>query len=146
MVGLPQSPRCGGSSPGIEKRCYLTSIGSRTPPGATMTFREAELGKLAHNAYIATKVSFTNEIEQICNEQGADPEEVMSVVSADRRVGSREHLRPGLGPYEGSLRAQGHTGTPVGGFESGAPGCGRGGEPPSDGPALAVQPRGASPD
>lgn len=66
------------------------------------TYRAAEIGKLAHNAYIATKVSFTNEIERISKEQGADPEEVMSVVSADRRVASREHLRPGLGPYEGS--------------------------------------------
>jgi len=71
-------------------------------PRLRMTFREAEIGKLAHNAFIATKVSFTNEIERICREQGADPEEVMSVVGADRRVGSREHLHPGLGPYEGS--------------------------------------------
>jgi UDPglucose 6-dehydrogenase len=67
-----------------------------------MTYLDAEVGKLAHNAFIATKVSFTNEIERICREQGADPEEVMSVVAADRRVGSKEHLRPGLGPYEGS--------------------------------------------
>ncbi|HEV2317513.1 MAG TPA: hypothetical protein VGV89_08085 [Thermoplasmata archaeon] len=71
-------------------------------PRLQMTFRDAELGKLAHNAFIATKVSFTNEIERICREQGADPEEVMSVVAADRRVGSSDHLRPGLGPYEGS--------------------------------------------
>lgn len=71
-------------------------------PRLQMTFRDGELGKLAHNAFIATKVSFTNEIDRICREQGADPEEVMSVVAADRRVGSKEHLRPGLGPYEGS--------------------------------------------
>lgn len=67
-----------------------------------MSYREAELGKLAHNAFIATKVSFTNEVEQISKEWGADPELVMSVVTADRRVRSREHLRPGLGPYDGS--------------------------------------------
>lgn len=66
------------------------------------SYRDAEIGKLVHNAYIATKVSFTNEVEQISLEQGADPEEVMSVVWADRRVLSREHLRPGLGPYGGS--------------------------------------------
>jgi UDPglucose 6-dehydrogenase len=91
----------GGNSPDREAvLSYFDWV--EDAPRLTMTFREAELGKLAHNAYIATKVSFTNEIEQICNEQGADPEEVMSVVAADRRVGSREHLRPGLGPYEGS--------------------------------------------
>lgn len=61
----------------------------------------AEVGKLAHNAYIATKVSFTNEIERICKEHGAEPEHVMSVIWADRRIKTREHLQPNLGPYDG---------------------------------------------
>lgn len=67
-----------------------------------MSYKEAELGKLAHNAFIATKVSFTNEIQGICARYGANPDNVMSVVTSDRRVVSREHLRPGLGPYSGS--------------------------------------------
>ena len=71
-------------------------------PTLVMSYKDAEIGKLAHNAFIATKVSFTNEIEQICARCGADPDNVMKVVSSDRRVGSREHLRPGLGPYSGS--------------------------------------------
>jgi len=71
-------------------------------PILRMSFLEAELGKLAHNAYIATKVSFTNEIERICRKYDADPEKVMRVVTADRRVVSREHLRPNKGPYNGS--------------------------------------------
>lgn len=71
-------------------------------PTLIMSYKEAELGKLAHNAYIATKVSFTNEIEHICEKYGADPANVMRVVTSDRRVISPEHLRPGLGPYSGS--------------------------------------------
>lgn len=71
-------------------------------PRLRMTFREAELGKLAHNAFIATKVSFTNEVERICEANGASATQVMRVVTADRRVVSEEHLRPGLGPYRGS--------------------------------------------
>jgi UDPglucose 6-dehydrogenase len=70
-------------------------------PILRMPFREAELGKLAHNAYISTKVSFTNEIEQISHENAADPAKVMSVIWADRRVLSTDHLQPGLGPYAG---------------------------------------------
>ncbi|MDD5143099.1 hypothetical protein [Methanoregula sp.] len=70
-------------------------------PVLRMSFRDAEIGKLAHNAYIATKVSFTNEMERISREHGADPASVMSVIHADRRVKSREHLRPGLGAYGG---------------------------------------------
>ena len=64
--------------------------------------RTAEVAKLAHNAFIATKVSFTNEIESIAASVGADPKTVMEVVTADRRVfPSDAHLRPGLGAYGG---------------------------------------------
>ena len=63
--------------------------------------RSAEIGKLAHNAFIATKVSFTNEMEVISAQLKADPYAVMKIVSTDRRVISSEHLRPGLGTYGG---------------------------------------------
>lgn len=70
-------------------------------PRLIMNHRTAEVAKLAHNAFIATKVSFTNEMENICEDLGADPVGVMSVIWADRRVKSREHLRPHMGPYGG---------------------------------------------
>jgi len=70
-------------------------------PVLRMSFLDAEIGKLAHNAYIATKVSFTNEMARISREHGADPSSVMSVIHADRRVKSREHLMPCLGAYGG---------------------------------------------
>ncbi|MCQ1536442.1 hypothetical protein FTO70_12310 [Methanosarcina sp. KYL-1] len=49
-------------------------------PILKMSHRDAEIGKLAHNAYIAIKVSFTNEMENICQEHNSDPENVMSVI------------------------------------------------------------------
>jgi len=61
----------------------------------------AEIGKLTHNSYIATKVSFTNEMERICKENDADPHEVMEIVWRDRRVNCSDHLTPGLGPFGG---------------------------------------------
>jgi UDPglucose 6-dehydrogenase len=64
-------------------------------------FKSAEEGKLAHNSYIATKVSFTNEIENISKKVGANPYDVMRIVWTDRRVLCSEHLTPGLGPYGG---------------------------------------------
>jgi UDPglucose 6-dehydrogenase len=70
-------------------------------PILRMSFYEAELGKLANNAFIATKVSFTNEIERICQMYDADPEKVMQVITTDRRVISREHLGANKGPYDG---------------------------------------------
>jgi UDPglucose 6-dehydrogenase len=64
-------------------------------------YRSAEIGKLAHNAFIATKVSFTNEIEAICSELGGNSSDVMDVITSDRRVVSKDHLKPHLGPYGG---------------------------------------------
>ncbi|MCL5440161.1 MAG: hypothetical protein M1595_04575 [Candidatus Thermoplasmatota archaeon] len=64
-------------------------------------FRTAEIGKLAHNAFIALKVTFTNEMERVSIEQHADPERVMEIVWTDRRIASSEHLRPYKGGYDG---------------------------------------------
>jgi UDPglucose 6-dehydrogenase len=66
-----------------------------------MSHVEAEIGKLAHNAYIATKVSFTNTIAAVASRYRADPSSVMSVVWNDRRVKNRAHLDPTGGPYGG---------------------------------------------
>ncbi len=60
----------------------------------------AEMIKLAANAFLATKISFINEIANVCEETGADVLEVARGMGLDRRIG--EHfLRPGIG-YGGS--------------------------------------------
>lgn len=61
----------------------------------------AELGKYAHNALFATKVSFANQMRLLAESAGADPEGVMDIVTADHRNTS-SHLDPMLGPYAGS--------------------------------------------
>ena len=66
-----------------------------------MSHIEAEIAKLAHNAYIATKVTFTCEIERICEAENADPLRVMECVWSDRRVRNPAHLTPGLGGFGG---------------------------------------------
>ncbi|MCK9313771.1 MAG: hypothetical protein M0P20_06965 [Methanocorpusculum sp.] len=84
----------------LEAFEWVDGLGD-TVPILCMSHKEAEIGKLAHNARIAVLVSFTNEIELISHEYGADPNHVMSVIHADRRVKSTAHLIPGLGPYGG---------------------------------------------
>ena len=66
-----------------------------------MKHLEAELGKLAHNAYIATKVTFTVEIERLADLFGVDPGPVMETVWRDRRVMNPAHLTPRLGGFAG---------------------------------------------
>ncbi len=60
----------------------------------------AEMIKLAANAFLATKISFINEIANVCEETGADVLEVARGMGLDQRIGSH-FLRPGIG-YGGS--------------------------------------------
>jgi UDPglucose 6-dehydrogenase len=60
----------------------------------------AEMIKLASNAFLATKISFINEIANVCEEVGADVGEVARGMGADTRIGS-SFLRAGIG-YGGS--------------------------------------------
>jgi UDPglucose 6-dehydrogenase len=52
--------------------------------------------KLAANAFLATKISFINEIANVCEETGADVLEVARGMGLDQRIGS-QFLRPGIG-------------------------------------------------
>ena len=56
----------------------------------------AEMVKLASNAYLATRISFINEIANVCEEVGADVTEVARGMGLDERIGPH-FLRPGIG-------------------------------------------------
>ena len=82
-----------------------------------MSPKSAEIVKYAANALLATKISFMNEVAQLCNVAGADVEHVRIALGADRRIGY-PFLYPGLG-FGGScfpkdLRALTRTGIDLG--------------------------------
>ena len=62
--------------------------------------RTAEMIKYASNAFLATRISFINEIAQICEKLGADVKEVARGMGADKRIGPH-FLDAGIG-YGGS--------------------------------------------
>ena len=60
--------------------------------------RTAELIKYAANAFLATKISFINEIADLCERVGADVQEVARGIGLDNRIGSKFlHAGPGFG-------------------------------------------------
>lgn len=58
--------------------------------------QSAELAKYAANAYLATRLSFINEIGEICEAFNSDLHEVAHIMGMDPRIGSH-YLRPGIG-------------------------------------------------
>ena len=69
-------------------------------PLIVMDLRSAEMTKYAANCFLATKISFINEISNLCEKSGADIAAVREAIGADRRIGY-EFLFPGVG-YGGS--------------------------------------------
>ena len=65
-----------------------------------MDVKSAEMTKYSANAFLATKISFMNEISNMCEKIGANIEKVRLGITSDRRIGS-QFMFPGIG-YGGS--------------------------------------------
>jgi len=67
-------------------------------PIIEMSRRAAELTKYAGNAFLATKITFINEIADLCEKVGADVQDVARGIGLDKRIGSKFlHAGPGYG-------------------------------------------------
>ena len=87
-----------GADPGSE-RAGDAVADVYEPLGGTQVRTDvasAEMIKLASNAFLATKISFINEIANVCEEVGADVSEVAGGMGLDDRIGPK-FLRAGIG-------------------------------------------------
>jgi UDPglucose 6-dehydrogenase len=72
-------------------------------PMLLIGLRSAEMAKHASNTYLATAISFINEISDLCDLVGADAIDVAKAMKLDRRIGPYAYLSPGLGFAGGTL-------------------------------------------
>lgn len=96
----------GGDCSGVRKvvslyqsvldQSFSSGKPSRLPQLITTELTSAEMIKYAANAFLATKISFANEIASICELVGADARQVLPAIGADHRIGE-QFLSPGLG-------------------------------------------------
>jgi UDPglucose 6-dehydrogenase len=78
---------------GIYRPLYLNAS-----PLLVMSRRGAELTKYAANAFLATKITFINEVADLCERVGADVQEVARGIGLDGRIGGKFlHAGPGYG-------------------------------------------------
>jgi UDPglucose 6-dehydrogenase len=88
-----------GRAKEILERLYFPLVRSKSPL-IFMSRRSAEISKYAANAFLATKISFINEIASFCEAAGGDVREIARGIGLDSRIGSR-FLHAGIG-YGGS--------------------------------------------
>ncbi len=95
----PHRTVLGSLDPGAAEKVAQLHLSLRAPIVIT-DLRTAEMIKYASNAFLATKISFINEIANICEALGADVKEVAAGMGYDKRIG-QAFLDAGLG-YGGS--------------------------------------------
>ena len=83
----------------VMERLYKP-LALRNSPVVFVSRESAELAKYAANAFLAMKISFINEIADVCEEVGADVQQVADAIGRDKRIGDK-FLHPGPG-YGGS--------------------------------------------
>ena len=92
VVGV-QSERAAEVMADIYRPLYLREF-----PILTTDLESAEMIKYAANAFLATKISFINEIAALCERAGADVKEVARGMGLDGRIGNKFlHAGPGYG-------------------------------------------------
>ncbi|MEO1147252.1 MAG: UDP-glucose/GDP-mannose dehydrogenase family protein [Cyanobacteria bacterium J06638_22] len=80
----------------IVSRQFSEDKTGPTVPVVVTDLNSAEMVKYASNAFLATKISFINEVANICDRVGADVTQVAKGIGLDSRIGSR-FLQAGIG-------------------------------------------------
>jgi UDPglucose 6-dehydrogenase len=96
----------GGEADGVKRvaqlyqpvldQSFAGGMSNKLPQLITADITSAEMIKYAANAFLATKISFANEIANLCERVGADVRQVLPAIGADHRIGAA-FLSAGVG-------------------------------------------------
>ena len=92
----------GTSNKETERRC-LSFLKSITDNILTMNIESSEVVKHGINSFLALSVVFANNLSDICEESGANINDVVNGLKSDIRIGKKAYLSPGIGFSGGTL-------------------------------------------
>lgn len=94
-----------GTRDGADREYFELLFKTITDRIEWMSTESAEMTKHAINAFLATSVTFANEVAEICERVGADAKEVERGLKSESRIGPRAYLAPG-GAFAGGTLAR----------------------------------------
>ena len=97
----PERIILGGEKKVLKK--FLDDFNLTRFPSFLMSLESAEMSKHALNAYLATCISFSSELGDICELTGANMDDVIKALKSEKRVSPHAPLNPGLGFAGGTL-------------------------------------------
>jgi len=92
-----------GTRPGVDRSVLQDLLTPFCPRIEWMSVESAEMTKHAINAFLATSVTFINELARLCEAVGADAKEVERGLKSEGRIGHKAYLSPGVAFAGGTL-------------------------------------------
>ena len=85
------------------KKFFLNYLQSFKCPIIKMNFESAELTKISINIMLASSITTTNMLAEVCKKISADWYEIMPALKLDQRIGEKAYIKPGLGISGGNI-------------------------------------------
>ena len=85
------------------KSIYLNYLKSFACPILKMNYESAEITKIAINLLLASSVTTTNALSELCEKNSADWQDIMPALKLDKRIGKFSYIKPGLGISGGNI-------------------------------------------
>lgn len=82
---------------------YMSYLKAFNSPIMKMNYESAEIAKMSINLLLASSVTTSNLISEVCETNKASWQDIMSVLRSDKRIGKYSYIKPGLGISGGNL-------------------------------------------